>query len=69
MSERWTIIATGIALAALQVSLVFWLHSDIGAMRTELQEDRRIFQAEIIRLTEKDGYLAERIARVEPQSR
>lgn len=65
MNERWTIIGTGIALAAIQVFLFAWLHADISAMRAEMQEDRRIFQAEIIRLTEKDGDLAERIARVE----
>lgn len=65
MNERWTIIGTGIALAAIQVFLFAWLHADISAMRAEMQEDRRIFQAEIIRLTEKDGELAERIARVE----
>ena len=78
MNERWTIIGTGIALAAIQVSLFFWLHSDISAMRAEMQEDRRAFQesldasraefqAQILRLTEKDGELGERIARLEHQ--
>ena len=66
-TDRWTIIGTGVALAVLQVSLVFWLHSDIGAMRAEQQEDRRIFQEQIIRLTEKDGELGERIARMDSQ--
>ena len=61
--EAWTVIGTGIALAALNVGLFQWLRTDVAGVKDRLGTLESDMKGELAKLSERLGAVEKEQAR------